>query len=101
MSSSECMNMIKKYEKKIYEISNLYIHLENCTSSTNKCKEVINNTKINGETIDKGKLEDILDTMKDLREVFNTIITECKLKIDEYNVLYQEALKSEMETNNI
>lgn len=99
MEPEEYMNMIKKYQKKIYEISSLYVYLENCTSDTNKCKEAISNTQIDGESIDKGKLDEILNTIDELRDVFNTIIAECNLKINEYTVLYQDALRKESESN--
>lgn len=94
-SSSYYINLINKYKSVIQQISGLYEYLGTCTSTVEQCKTSMKDTQIAGDTLDQGKLDEITDAVGELRNAFNTIIVECKTKIDENEALYKKALEAE------
>ena len=68
MTSSQYKALIEKYEAVMSKITGLYSYLGNSASIVNKCIPLMEETKIDGDTMDKGKLEDIL-TVLDIQQL--------------------------------
>ena len=95
MKSYEYKNLISKYENIVSKVSGLYGYLGNTSSVINQCKTLMSETNIDGESVDKGKMDSMLAVLEQLQDTFNTVLAECKLKIASCEVLYASALQAE------
>lgn len=95
MSSSYYSGLIEKYKNVVSSVSSLYTYIGNASSNLGKCKSLISENKINGDSIDNGMLDNISSTLQSLTSSLNTVVAECKSKIDYYTELYYAALYAE------
>lgn len=100
MNSSYYLSLIQKYKKIITDVSSLYSYLDSSYGIVNSCIEKMEEITINGDSVDKGKLNNISTSLSELRNAFNTVIAECKSKIDTYEALYNAALLAERTDNS-
>lgn len=88
---AEYIETISEYENIASEVSNLYNYLGNSSSIITECSNLMKDTIIDNEAIDKGKLDNISSLIESLRTLFNTIIAECQSQIIVYEGLYSSA----------
>lgn len=90
------------YRAKIEEMNNvkgdmyaLIPSLSECSAAVNSAKAYTEKMIISGKSFDDGKLMEFSNSLSVVRQHLNNIINECSIKIEEYKVLYQQALDRE------
>ena len=94
--------LIQKYKQVKENIQSTFDYFSNVNSALNVANENLTHIIINGESIDKGRLEKISFVIKSGHTKLEEICAECDKKINEYSELCQEMSSSkEYETLEI
>ncbi len=97
MSSAYYSQKITEIEKAREKIRGLKDNLGDCQSSVSKGEKIMENLTICGEPMDQGKVSAMGDSLEDISDDLDSIISECNQLIAKYRELYNSAKKAEEE----
>lgn len=98
MTSDQYLSTLNKYKETNNRVISLQSYIENCEIIIEKCKPLVEETIIDGETIDKGLLTSIENSLNNLKNSITQVTATCNSEINNYSSLYQSALKQEEQT---
>lgn len=94
-SSAYYLEMANKFDALSKELSTLFGPIESCNTTVRANTSNMQNTIINGQPLDEGKLVDASGKLGTVSDNVNTMIAECAQKYAYYMQLYEAAKREE------